>query len=112
MPILVIADIARRYSQPISVGIFKLRSVVKRRIEIIRNVNDLILTLVSLIYRLARERINGSIDQTVKRQDMAAFMYRLYTYLSAGAVMDGLGALCPTRDVVIPQFGRRYSLGP
>jgi len=37
---------------------------------------------------------------------------RLYTYLSAGAVMDGLGALCPTRDVVIPQLGRRYSLGP
>jgi len=42
--------------------------------------------------------------------EMMSESERLYTYMSAGAIMDGLAALCPLSDVVIPQLGRRYSL--
>ena len=42
--------------------------------------------------------------------EMMSESERLYTYMSAGAIMDGLTALCPLSDVVIPQLGRRYSL--
>ena len=42
--------------------------------------------------------------------EMTSESERLYTYMSAGAIMDVLAGLCPETDVVIPQIGRCYSL--